>query len=130
MRGRCHNRPCIYFRGIDYLSWSNRPARAWRSRRIGRDPSSVKRKRAPLGAPVLTTHVYVYDFGLLLVVILVVITLVVITLVVVMFERDSGKRGCAFHANGIQAIGVKAQDLEDRRSHLSRFHKAVQGFGT
>jgi hypothetical protein len=36
-----------------------------------------------------------------------------------------GKR--AFLANGIQAIRIKTQDLEDRRSHLSGFHKAVNG---
>src|SRR5215469_5772697 len=64
---------------------------------------------------------HVYDFGLLLVVTLLVVTLVVT--MVATFEFDSGKHGCAFLANGIQAIGVKAQDLEDRRSHLSRFHK-------
>jgi hypothetical protein len=71
-------------------------------------------------------HTHVYDFGLLLVV----ITLAAIALVVVMVERDSGKHGCAFLANAIQAIGVQAQDLEDRRSYLSRFHKGVEGFGT
>src|SRR6516162_276641 len=56
-----------------------------------------------------------------------VFALLVVTMVVVTFEFDSGKHGCAFLANGIQAIGIKTQYLEDRRSHLSGFHKAVNG---
>src|SRR5215469_11871409 len=58
---------------------------------------------------------------------LVVFALLVVTMVVVTFEFDSGKHGCTFLANGIQAIGIKTQDLEDRRSYLSGFHKAVNG---
>src|SRR6516225_1559745 len=44
-------------------------------------------------------------------------------------ERKARQFLRAFEAHGVQQFGVEAESLQDRGSHLSRFHKAVDGPG-
>ena len=44
-------------------------------------------------------------------------------------EVNSGKDGCTFHLDGLEALGIESQSLKDGGSHLDSFHKASHSAG-